>query len=78
MNDDERSRLVTNLVGHLGNAIPRIQYRQAAIFYTCHPEYGTRVAQGLGLDVARVEELAAMSQAERAAATAADAKEVLR
>jgi catalase len=78
MNDDERGRLVANLVGHLGNAIPRIQYRQAAIFYNCHPEYGTRVAQGLGLDVARVEELAAMSQAERAAATAADAKEVLR
>jgi catalase len=33
-------------------------------------EYGTRVAEGLGLDVNEVEKLAGMSQEERARATA--------
>ncbi len=72
MNEEERTRLVGNIVAHLGRAIERIQYRQAALFYKCDEEYGTRVAEGLGLDVARVAELAAMSQEERVRATAAD------
>ncbi len=78
MNEEERARLVGNLVAHMSGAIERIQYRQAALFYKCDPEYGTRVAEGLGLDVARVAELAAMSQEERVRATAADAAPVTR
>ena len=71
MSDEDRAHLVHNLVDHMSGAIQRIQYRQAAIFYKCDVDYGTRVAQGLGLDVARVKELAEMSQEDRAAATAA-------
>jgi len=47
----------------------RIQLRQTALFYKVDPDYGTRVAEGLGLDVAKVKGLAEMSQDERAKAT---------
>jgi catalase len=70
MSEQDRENLVGNIVGHLGNAQRRIQYRQAAIFYKCHADYGTRVAVGLGLDVDKVEALAAMTQQERVLATA--------
>ncbi|MFA5449899.1 MAG: catalase, partial [Clostridia bacterium] len=61
MSDYDRERLISNLVGHMSGALERIQYRQAAVFYKVHPEYGTRVAEGLGLNTKRVAELAAMS-----------------
>jgi catalase len=71
MTDVERDHLVSNIVGHLSNAQERIRLRQCAIFYKADPEYGTRVAEGVGVSVARVENLAAMTDEERAAATAA-------
>jgi len=70
MTDQDRAHLVENIVSHLRNAKKRIQYRQAALFHKADREYGERVAQGLGLDAREVERLAAMSQEERAAATA--------
>ncbi|MBN2080802.1 catalase [bacterium] len=74
MTDTDREHLVGNIVAHLGNAQERLQYRQTALFYKAHPEYGERVAQGLHLDVARVKKLAAMTQEERVKATAAGAQ----
>ncbi|WP_027183922.1 catalase [Desulfovibrio inopinatus] len=71
MTDQDRANLVSNIVGHLGNAQKRIQRRQCAIFYKAHPDYGTAVAKGLGLDVADIEKLAAMTQEERVEATKA-------
>ncbi|MCP4262598.1 MAG: catalase, partial [Planctomycetes bacterium] len=71
MTDEDRDHLIGNIVSHLGNAQKRIQLRQTAIFYKAAPEYGTRVPEGLGLDVKEVERLAGMSQEERARATAA-------
>jgi catalase len=62
--------LVGNIVGHLSRAQKRIQLRQTALFYKADPEYGQRVAEGLGLSVEKVKQLAAMSQEERVAATA--------
>jgi len=70
MTDQDRDRLIGNIVAHLGNAQKRIQLRQTALFYKANPEYGTRVAEGLGLDVREVERLAEMSHEERAEATA--------
>ena len=70
MTDQDRENLVGNIAGHLGGAQKRIQLRQCAIFYKAHKDYGTRVAQGLGLDVGEVKKLAAMTQEDRAAATA--------
>ena len=70
MTDEAKANLVSNIVGHLSGAMKRIQLRQTALFYKAHEQYGTRVAEGLGLDVAEVKRLAEMSQDERVAATA--------
>lgn len=70
MTDEERDHLVSSITGHLKNAQERIRRRQCAIFYMVDPEYSARVAQGVGIDVADVERLAAMTDEERAAATA--------
>jgi len=69
MKDQDREHLIGNIVDHLGNAQKRIQLRQTALFFKADAEYGTRVAQGLNLDVKEVERLAQMSQEERARAT---------
>jgi len=71
MTDTDRTHLIGNIVAHLGNAQKRIQRRQAALFFKADPDYGRGVAEGLGLDVADVEALAAMSQEDRVAATSA-------
>jgi len=69
MTDEDRDHLIGNVVDHLGNAQKRIQLRQTALFHKADPEYGRRVAEGLGLDVKKVERLAGMSQEERVKAT---------
>lgn len=71
MDEAAKERLVDNIVDHLGGAVRRIQLRQAAVFLKADRDYGARVARGLGLDLAEVERLAAMSAEERAEATAA-------
>ncbi len=70
MKGQERDNLIDNIVSHLGKAQKRIQLRQAAIFFKADPDYGQRVAKGLGLDIKDVERLANLSQEERAKATA--------
>lgn len=72
LSDEDKEHLISNITGHLRGALPRIQYRQAAVFYAADAEYGTRVADTLGLDVAKVKSLAALSPADRAAATSKD------
>ena len=57
MTDVDRDHLIGNIVGHLGGAKKEIQLRQTAIFYKVHEEYGTRVAEGLGLNAAEVKKL---------------------
>jgi len=69
MTDLDRDHLIGNIVDHLGHAAKRIQMRQTALFFKADTDYGRRVAAGLGLDVAAVERLAAMSPEERAGAT---------
>jgi catalase len=56
-------------VDHLSGAKKRIQLRQTALFYKVDPQYGTRVAQGLGLNVEEIKELTEMTQEERVKAT---------
>ena len=75
MTDEDRDHLVSNLAGHLSNAQERIRLRQCAVFYKAYAEYGTRVAEAVGVSVAEVERLAAMTNEERAAATVAGAGE---
>ncbi len=52
--EEEKVRLVHNLVEHLKNARPDIQRRQVPHFYKSDPDYGTRVAQGLGLNISEL------------------------
>jgi catalase len=70
MTDTDREHLIGNIVAHLGRAQKRLQLRQAALFCKVDPDYGTRVAKGLGLNLAEVKRLAAMSQEDRVRATA--------
>jgi catalase len=70
MTEFDRAHLVENIVAHLSNAQKRLQLRQTALFYLADQEYGSRVAQGLGLNLADVKSLAEMSQPERVKATA--------
>ena len=69
MTDTDRAHLVANIVGHLGNAQKRLQLRQTALFYKADPDYGQRVAEGLGLDMKEIKTLAQVSQDERVKAT---------
>jgi len=70
MKDEDRNHLIGNITGHLKGAEKRIQLRQAALFYKADPDYGSRVAKELGLNIKKVEKLAAMSPEDRAKATA--------
>lgn len=45
----ERSNLIKNIVGSLRGARKEIQLRQLQIFYKCDPDFGRRLADGLGL-----------------------------
>lgn len=49
MTNYERDHLVLNLVNDLKKTKRTYQERQVKIFYKCDPEYGNRVANGLGL-----------------------------
>jgi len=72
MTKKDRDHLVGNLVAHLGNAQKRLQLRQTALFFKADKEYGRHVAEGLKLDVKKVEKLAAMTQEDRVKATSAE------
>jgi catalase len=69
MTDQDRENLVGNIVSHLIGAQKRIQLRQTVLFFKADPDYGRRVARGLGLDTDEVERLAGMSQEDRVKAT---------
>lgn len=69
MTSQDRTNLVRNIVGHLSGAQKRIQLRQTALFFKADKDYGTRVAEGLGLNLSEIEKLAAMTQEERVAVT---------
>ena len=53
--DTDRDHLIQNLVGALTGVKKYIQIRQCKLFYKCDPDYGTRVAQGLGIDASEIK-----------------------
>lgn len=71
MKDQDRTNLINNIVGHLKGAQTRLQLRQTVLFYKADPDYGSRVAKGLGLDLKKIKLLASLSQEDRVKATAA-------
>ncbi|MFB4163982.1 catalase [Alteribacillus sp. JSM 102045] len=58
MSDDEKDRLINAVVGHMKPVKKdEIKLRQIKHFYKADPEYGRRVAEGLGLDVPEEQEV---------------------
>lgn len=51
MSEDEKVRLTGNLIDHMKNVRREVQERQIQHFYKADPDYGARVARGLGLDI---------------------------
>ena len=50
--DAHRDRLTTRIAGALGHARKEVQLRQLCHFFRVDPDYGTRVATKLGVDLA--------------------------
>lgn len=51
LNEDERTRMIDNIVDHMAPIDEEIKLRQIKTFYRAVPEWGERVAKGLGLSV---------------------------
>jgi catalase len=51
MNDTDRAHLIENIVGALGAARRDLQEKMVKHFFKIDPEYGERVAKGLGIPV---------------------------
>lgn len=49
MTEKDRQHLVANLVGHMKGVRRDILERQLVIFTKVHPDYGARIAKGLGI-----------------------------
>jgi len=56
MTEEQKQRLVHNLVEHMKLARRELQLRQLGHFLRADPDYGRRVAEGLGVSVAEVGE----------------------
>ena len=69
MEEPQRAVLIANTAADMNGVTENIRLRHAAHCYKADPEYGDRLADALGVDVARVHELAAMTHEERMAAT---------
>jgi catalase len=55
--DREREDLIANLVDDMRQCPEPIQLRMVWHFWHCDPDYGTRVAQGAGIDLERAKSL---------------------
>lgn len=73
MTEDKRAILIANTAGDIAPVTENIKYRHAAHCYLADVEYGTRLAEAMGIDIDRVIELAKMTEPQRLAATAQDA-----
>jgi catalase len=51
MKDDEKARLIDNIVDHIKPVRGDIQLKQICNFYRADADYGTRVAEGLGINL---------------------------
>lgn len=69
MTEDKRAILIANTAADIAPVTDNIKYRHAAHCYLADKEYGTRLTEAMGLNIKRVEELAAMSEEERLKAT---------
>jgi catalase len=71
MTEPQKEVLISNTVEDIMPVTKNIKYRHAAHCYLADKDYGERLAKGLCLDMAKVKELAAMSEPDRLEATKA-------
>ncbi|MCL2151226.1 MAG: catalase, partial [Coriobacteriia bacterium] len=69
LEEDKRDILISNTAADIATVSDNIKYRHAAHCYLADVEYGTRIAEALGLDLDMVVELAGLGREERLAAT---------
>lgn len=69
MTEDKKQALISNTIADIMPVTDNVKYRHAAHCYLADKDYGTRLAEGLHLELKRVEELAAMSEKDRLWAT---------
>lgn len=72
MTEDKRALLISNTAADIAPVTENIKLRHAAHCYKADPEYGTRLAEALGLSIEEVARLAEMTHEERMAATGQD------
>lgn len=58
MTDDKKKLLIENTANNIAPVTDNIKYRHAVHCYWADPEYGTRITEAIGLDLAKVKELA--------------------
>jgi catalase len=69
MTEDKRALLIGNTIADIMPVTENIKYRHCAHCYLADVEYGTRLAEGLHLNINKVKELAAMTEEQRLEAT---------
>ena len=69
MTEDKRALLIDNTIADMAPVTDNIKYRHAAHCYLADKEYGTRLAEGMHLNLQRVQELVAMTEEKRLEAT---------
>jgi catalase len=67
--EPQRAALLDNTARNMTGVTENVRLRHAAHCFLADPEYGRRLAQALGLDQAKVEQLAKLSHLERLKAT---------
>lgn len=69
LTEDKKALLISNTAADIASVTENIKYRHAAHCYLADVQYGTRIAEALKLNLARVVELSGMTHAELCAAT---------
>ena len=69
MTPDKRDILINNTAGNIASVTDNIKYRHAAHCYLADNEYGSRIAEALGLKLDKVIELSKMDREVRLHAT---------
>jgi catalase len=70
LSPNQRAALLDNTVSNMNGVTENIKLRHAAHCYLADPEYGTKLAEGLGVCLDRTIELSKMTHDERMKATA--------
>lgn len=69
LTEDKKALLIANTAADMESVTKNIKYRHAAHCYLADPEYGTRLAEAMGLQMERVKALATTGEDERLYAT---------